>query len=357
MSGRVCGLAFRGGVASGRRVNARLGVTWCLVLACGRTEVVRLPLEPPPVVDAGLARDAGSADAGPDAGRLDAGFVPRPCIDGTFTLSPAEPVVMLVLDRSGSMDTVFSGGVTRWSALVSSLRATLPGVDQSMQLGGLAFPPNVADSCTVPDVAGIWPSRGNVRQILSNLESIVPGGSTPTAEAVRVAAQILKGRRASNAARAIVLATDGAPSCEAGLEGTLVRLRDAERDGIPTWVIGIADDPFLDRALRQMAISGGRARATPNEYYPAQSPEQLELAFRTIRDQVGACSFLTSSVPDARGTIRVTFDGVEVTHDERGLEGWRWTDRENGELSLVGTACERAVARPASLVATVACQR
>jgi hypothetical protein len=282
--------------------------------------------------------------------------VPKPCIDGTFSLSPAEPVVMMVLDRSGSMDALISPSQTRWEALVASLQATLPQVDQRMQLGGLAFPTSTTDPCTVPPIAGIWPARGNVPLLVSNLSSLRPEGPTPTQSALQVASQVLRGRRASNSARAMVLATDGQPTCTGNpLPDVLDELSRAARDGIPTYVIGIADDPSLRPALQAMAVAGARPRPGALGFYSAQSPTELQLAFRTVRDQVGACSFLTNSVPDGDGGIRVTFEGLQVPVDQGGSGGWRWTDRDNGELALVGSICDRAITRPSSLVVTVSC--
>lgn len=330
-----------------------------LGIGCGRTEVVAFSLPPPVTVDAG--RDAGSVrdagvDAGVDAGLIDAGFVPKPCIDGTFSLSPAEPVVMMVLDRSCSMDALISSTETRWEALVASLQATLPQVDQTMQLGGLAFPTNTGDLCVVPSVAGIWPARGNVSLLVANLRSLRPEGPTPTESALSVASQVLRGRRAGNSARAMVLATDGEPNCSSNpLTGTLAELSRAASDGIPTYVIGIADDATLRGPLQAMSQAGSRPRAGSQGFYSAQSPAELQLAFQTIRDQVGACSFLTSSVPDSDGGIRVTFEGAVVPPDDGGLGGWRWTDRDNGELALFGPVCARAVSRPSSLIVTVSC--
>src|SRR4051812_41809074 len=78
-----------------------------LLCACGRSNVYRY---------------ASSFDAGEpmsDAGQLDGGRVP--CIPGHITLVRANPVVMLVLDRSGSMGFRF-GQVTRWQALVNGLK-------------------------------------------------------------------------------------------------------------------------------------------------------------------------------------------------------------------------------------------
>lgn len=315
-----------------------------------------MPVPDASVPDAG--RDAGidaGIDAGTDAGRVDAGFVPKPCIDGTFTLSPAEPVVMLVLDRSCSMDSSFGTG-TRWTALVSSLEATLPAVNQTMQLGGLAYPPDSTDTCLVPSVAGIWPARGNVPAMLSNLRSILPFGSTPTQAALAVAGNVLRNRRAANAARAMVLATDGQPTCSFdALTETLDELTISANNGIPTYVIGVADDIGLRSSLQLMAEAGGRARSGSQGFYSAQTPAELQQAFATIRDQVGACSFLTNSVPDTRGSIVVTFDGATLPLDETGRSGWRWTDRPNGEIALVGDTCTRAVSRPAGLIVTVRC--
>ncbi len=331
-------------------------------IACGRTEVVTFTLPPTVTVDAG--RDAGSRDAGADAGvdagfdagPIDAGFVPKPCLDGTFSLSPAEPVVMLVLDRSCSMDALISSTQTRWEAVVSSLEATLPQVDRTMQLGGLAYPISIGEPCVIPPQAGIWPARGNVSLLVSNLRSLRPEGPTPTEAALGAAGQVLRARRAGNSARAMVLATDGEPTCTSSpLADTLTELRRAATDGIPTYVIGIADDSTLRASLQAMSLAGSRPRAGSQGFYSAQSPAELQLAFRTIRDQVGACSFLTSSVPDSDGGIRVTFEGAEVPTDDGGIGGWRWTDRENGELALTGPVCARAVARPSSLVVTVSC--
>ncbi|MCA3011464.1 MAG: hypothetical protein INH41_03595, partial [Myxococcaceae bacterium] len=62
-----------------------------------------------------------------------------------------------------------------------------------------------------------------------------------------------------------------------------------------------------------------------------------------------------SSVPDAQGSIIVSLDGARVPFDETGQQGWRWTDRDNGELTLVGDVCTRAIARPASIVVSVTC--
>lgn len=312
------------------------------------------------MVDAGLSSDGSVADAGVvDAGVPDAGFVPRPCIAGTFTIFPAEPVVMLVLDRSSSMAVPISSTQTRWEAVVSSLLATLPAHEATMQIGGVAFPnlANNADSCGGADL--IRPDRNNARRFISTVTNRRPEGETPTARAVLYATEELRRRRASNVARAIVLATDGEPGCTPNpLVGVVFVLEQSVAAGVPTWVVGLTGDAGVESSLNAMAVAGSRPLAGARAFYSAQSEAELELAFSAIRDQVRSCSFLTESVPDRDGGITVSFAGAEVPlATDGGVNGWRWTDRENGELALLGSVCAQAVAAPSSVVVTVTCGR
>lgn len=54
--------------------------------------------------------------------------------------------------------------------------------------------------------------------------------------------------------------------------------------------------------------------------------------------------------------MQVTVDGVPVDLDPSGLDGWFFSNRLNGELSLVGSACDQLIRAPQLPVrATVAC--
>lgn len=336
-----------------------------MVIGCGRTEVVRwTPKFTPPDggvdagTDAGRPIDAGF-DAGlPDAGQPDAGI--KPCIDGRFTLTAAEPVVMLVLDRSGSMIDLFpTGQISKWDALRNALNQTLPAVDNSMQLGVVFFPIDGADDCEVPAVTALQPGRGHASLILDTIAITEPRGATPTSAALRVGFDMLQTRRTANTARGMVLATDGEPSCTT-LGDVEIDLRVALDAGVPTWVVGIesAFRPELSAALEAMALAGGRPQLDGGtSYFSARSSTGLVDAFAAIRDQVAACSFLTESVPDLDGGITVTYGAQQVPHDPSGVSGWLWTDRNNGELVLRGDYCARAISMPQPLHVVVSCSR
>ena len=309
----------------------------------------------------GPSSDAGtSADAGADSGDPPVG-----CRDGRFSLHHAAPAVMFVLDRSQSMRQRLQSGDTRWNTLIDALATTLPVVDDTMEIGALLYP--IADSaqqsCLVPGNADLQPALGNVRPLTKLLRNDGPHGSTPTADAVDRAASALLGFRAATRARAMVLATDGEPTCNAGLDGrtcscidgrcgnhpegclddvrTASRLATYRDQGLPTYVIGIQDpdNTALVRVLDALALAGGRPKTAGSpSYYAASSRSELELALGTIRDQVGACTFLTTSVPGANGSIVITINGTPVPEGA----AWSWSNRANGEILFTAAVCDVA---------------
>jgi von Willebrand factor type A domain len=305
------------------------------------------------------------------------------CTPGAVTLSAAEPEVMFVLDRSGSMKTAFSGNQSRWQVLTSALAATLPPVDGTMAIGALLFPSGSSmNDCSLPGTASLTPALDHVQPLLAILESTSPGGSTPTASAIDVASALMLEVRAATTARALVLATDGAPNCNPALDvstctcatggncqrdpdqclddtRTVAQIATVAAQGIPTYVIGIANagDGVFSSVLDAMAVAGGRPlTGGSTSYYPALSQSDLETAISTIRDQVGACTYLTTSVPSASGSITLTFNGQTLPYDPSGASGWSWSSKSNGEILLLGSTCATvAGSSNGALVANVTC--
>lgn len=340
------------------------------VVGCGRTELVRYSLERPDAsVDAG--RDAG-VDAGRDAG-LDAGFdagTDAGCMDRPVPMTPAFPTVMLVIDRSGSMEDDLDGrpdagaGLSRWEVLQRSLSTVLPPLDQQLALGAVTYPQDMT-SCDVPTAADLAPARGNVNALLALLRGITPEGGTPTAGVVGTAAATLLNTPTASSARALVLATDGAPNCNFALnpdtctctappvsrpncDGVTLCLDDTRtidaistvfrNSGIPTYVIGLGSQlnqfaGMLDR----MAVAGGVPRMGTPRYYSVTSQTELTDAFTRITSQLTRCTFLVSNLA-LNEPLTVRVDGVEVPE---GPTGWEWADGMHTELVLRGMVCDR----------------
>lgn len=331
-----------------------------LLLACGRTQPVHYSTDggdellPARLPDGGLA-----------------------CVDGTLALRPARPVVMLVVDRSSSMNQSFPGtGATKWNALRSALHQALPPWNETLELGLQLFPSTGANTCSVAAAPELSPAFQGVDAVLARLDGTGPGGSTPTALGVESAGAALTSLRTAGSAKALVLATDGAPDCNANLNPractcvggttctatrclddtrTLERISTLAASGIPTWVIGLrssSDAVFVD-VLNRMAEAGGRPMQGTQHFFAASSQPELEGALAEIRRQVGTCHYLTTSVPDVGGSIELNLEGDFVKYDASQFDGWSWVDADNGELALHGAACARAEALPLSALSVV----
>lgn len=344
-----------------------------LSFGCGRTEVVRYSVEPPDAsVDAGrpdAGRDAGTPDAGPpDAGPPDAGPPDAgPCIPRPVPLVPAVPTVMFVIDRSGSMDQDLDGrydaGVPRWRVLETSLRSTLPPLDQQIAMGALMYPVRL-DSCAAPTGVDLSPAQGNASRLLGLFTTSRPLGGTPTADALSVAAAHLRTLRTATSARAVILATDGAPNCNLNLNpatcvcssppnpdcpgpdfclddvGTINELRNLFASRLPTYVIGLGSglNQFAS-TLDAMAVAGGVPRmGVGPRYYSVANQAELTDAFSRITSQLTRCTFLLNGL-SVNDTFTVQVGGVSVP---QGPNGWEWLDQVNGELALHGMACDQA---------------
>ena len=341
--------------------------------SCGARTALDADFDASAPTDAGRDGDA-TLDADAD---LDARVG---CVPGDFPLTRAYPSVMLVIDRSTSMNTAF-GTSTRWVVLKEALAAALPPIDRTIALGALIFPAGGGGACVAPSAPDIDPALSNASAVMAKLLERNPSGSTPTAESLEVAASSLAGLRTATSARALVLATDGAPGCNTTLDPatctcisgtrctraerclddkrTVATIARAAAQGIPTYVIGLQDaaNATYSDVLDAMAVAGGKPRTgAARKYYAATSRAELDAALVAIRAQVGECTFLTTSVPSADGTIVLTLDGAEIPFDPSGVSGWRWQNQANGEIALTADECTRASRPGVAFKATVACE-
>lgn len=341
-----------------------------------------------PDADASVDRDAeADADAAVDA-PLD-GLVP--CVPGNFSFQLAIPQVMFVLDRSGSMAFALGqdsepppGRPTRWTVLRDALQQVIVPFDQQLAMGAKFFPEanadpfNAAQACITTSGVGNAPALGNAQSILNVFLGTEPKGGTPTASALQIAAQYLSQSR--SVARAMVLATDGAPNCNPSLnanactctsggncslrpdgaydclddQATVSVLGDVFGNRkIPVYVIGIGGIGF-GSVLDAMAVAGGRPRAGSPKYYAATTPAEMTAAFTAVRDSVANCTYITPSSPTDPDAIDVVVGGAAVPRDPSRTNGWDWIDQAFGQLQLFGPACAAATRNNVS--GTVGCR-
>jgi von Willebrand factor type A domain len=360
------------------------------IASCGS----RTPLTDAETADDTTTPDANVTDAGKDAPREDVTDAPV-CVPGRFVLEPAAAQLMFVLDRSGSMKLDLAGNPprlspSRWSTLETGLRQTIVPFSGQISMGAKFFPEpatnqqDAVEACRSDPGVGIAPALNNANAILDVFKTTKPLGGTPTAEAVRLAAEYVAKQR--TVARAIVLATDGAPNCNAALDrhtctctGSDPAACSAQFDGryeclddarsisvigdifktrqIPVYVVGIGGSELLEylATLDAMAVAGGRPKPTSPKYYDVQTPTEMNAALTTIRDSVSRCTFLTPSVPADPNAISIEINGASVPRDETHAEGWDWVDQAYGVVAFFGAACTSAGSGSAKVGGVVAC--
>jgi hypothetical protein len=346
----------------------------------------------------------------PDSGLLDASLMESPpdgalkCTPGRFTFELATAQLMFVLDRSGSMAFALDGGrpdpdgnlppgvLSRWDTLRDALVQTITPFDDTLAMGAKFYPeelppgPNPpADKACQTDVGvGIPPARGNASRIINVFDTTLPVGGTPTSEALRLAAQYLAGSR--SVARTIILATDGAPNCNANLDAsrcvctsmadncssssvgeynclddtnTINVVRNVfDTQKIPVYVIGIGstERPEFLKVLDDMAVAGGRPRATMPRHYNVQTSAELKTALQSIGDSVAKCTYLTPSSPVDPNAIAVEIDGRPIRRDLTHTKGWDWIDQAFGTLAFFGASCTSASTGKPAISGVVTCR-
>src|SRR3954453_12771410 len=133
------------------------------------------------------------------------------CGAKAFNLEKAPAQILIVLDRSGSMNEIVTGTVgSKWVNVTGALNETLTATNGTVLWGLKTFP--APTGCAVADGVEVPIAAMNATPIATAMMPIVPNGSPPTALAVTKAIEYLKGL-GTNTPKYIVLATDGLPNC------------------------------------------------------------------------------------------------------------------------------------------------
>lgn len=280
---------------------------------------------------------------------------------GTQTSSTSqEPAdVLLVLDRSGSMersiadDCYCSGNndvcpdtascTVRWPALTSAVTTTLastPGIRWGLEF----FPSPGGGNCTVNSAVQVPIENGSASRIQTEITGASPGGYTPTASAIKTATAYLKTLTDQNN-KVILLATDGEPNCKGGnntnpdVPGTVDAIAAALAAGFKVYVIGIG--PSVGN-LDNFAQAGGTTKS-----FPATSAQDLANALAAISKSVTTCTFTLAQVPPDVNNIAVYVDKNLVPKDA--TNGWS-LGANSQTVELNGSTCAKITSGAATQV-------
>jgi hypothetical protein len=328
---------------------------------------------PPFVIDldGGIVRDG--AMSSPD---LNCGAI-------TKTSSKLPPDILIVLDRSGSMNESYNGtscgaggtggrpgggtncgADSKWAKVVPAITQVVSETDTEVNWGLKFFPESMGgagmDACAVSNNADVTvgPSKGAAIQTAIMGSTQANGGvatgynGTPTRNAANGAAGYLQTLTDTNP-KFILLATDGVPTCpEPGVTdaspGAIAAVQAAKTAGYSTFVVGIAtaNSAAADATLSGMATAGGLARAATPTYYPVTNADDLAAAIRTLVGVAATCSFQVGPTPTSDGTtsldkIDVFGDGVPIQRDMTHANGYDYKDASMQQIEVHGPLCDQ----------------
>lgn len=292
--------------------------------------------------------------------------------------------LLLVIDKSGSMDDTGGFADTKWEVMRQALNTALDEVkyDINFGLSLYPFPDNplvgisketcgeVGNCCEMPTETepniGVAPGIDTVPLILDEFIKVNPGGGTPTAVALAHAYDyfVYGSGKDLEGDKFVVLATDGGPNCNDELQcdsssctlnieersdsctpetdtccvgntgrvaclddlATLQAVETLAAAGIDTFVIGVPGSEFYSDMLDDLAEEGGRAlEGEERKYFQVEGADGVDAltdVFRTItRELVTSCEIPLTSDSGSLVEINVAVDCEIVPRYEGATSG------------------------------------
>jgi hypothetical protein len=328
----------------------------------------------------GIAGSSGPGSAGSSGGLSmgGAGGTDRNCGLYQFNPIPKNADLLLVLDRSASMEDPIgaSGTPSKWSVVIPTLKSVVTATDSSVLWGMKSFPEGSGSACVASSVTSaidVQVAAMNAKAVTDAIAATTDAGNgTPTGDAINAAVTYLKSLPDSNP-KYIVLATDGEPSCAAITSGdtnstdsrnyAVTAVTNAKTAGFPTFVIGIATTKASEEAtLNAMAMAGGEVPAGATnplapQFYSATDTATLTAALDSITGQISSCLFpLTTPPPVPNDPTKLGVylgtgsNMIKIPPDPNKADGWAYTDTNDTAVEVYGSWCTMLQAAGAGAV-------
>ncbi len=251
-----------------------------------------------------------------------------------FDILAVPPNVLLVLDRTGSMDGEVpnSGGKDRWTVAKEAIASMTANFDGAIRFGLDVFSACQQDGCAPGTiVAPIGTPVAQINQTIENT-SLCNSGHPETVIGATLAALVGESSlQDPGRDNVVLLITDGQDNCGGGGAQAAAQLL-AQTIPVKTYVIGFSGD--VDAAeLTGIATAAGTA-----PYYQADEPSTLEAALQTIAANVTTCTFqLQGPPPDEQMYVFFNDDPAGIPQDP--AQGYTY-DPATHSIVFHGDACE-----------------
>lgn len=259
------------------------------------------------------------------------------CNGVAFQAEPVVPNMLIVFDRSNSMNQAGGGGKTKWTIAKEALNLLLDDHGTNVRFGLDMFAAN--NDCAAGNVnVGVG---DNTAGTISDTIADASAASNTPIRSTMSALRSYAGLKDTNHPNYVLLITDGEESCSGLFDdppSTPVQQLRNQTPSVKTFVVGFGSGVSAGQ-LNDIAVKGGTALAGPTKYYQANDAAQLSDALDTILGTVLSCSYTLDQVPEDLGELYVYEDDAPIGQDTTHANGWDY-DPATGELTFYGAACD-----------------
>ena len=324
-----------------------------------------MPSTPAAPVDMNMQSsvDAGTTGMGPDdnnCGSVEVTPMVHMTEMTTTTTTPGN--LLIIFDKSLSMNEGWSGGSSKWQAATSAITQAVTSLQNDIAMAGAIFFPwnDFPDGCNVDPVDSgsqiAWMAGTDFVPAWSSwIGSHSPGGFTPTDAAAQQADAALGAELPMlMGTTAVVFITDGDPTCGTSNASVAVQLAGKWLNdyGIKTYVVGLPGTSASgEQVLTSLATAGGTMTYTsPNDATGLQN-----LLSQIVTSSVMTMTTTTTSFDSCMVTLPMqppNPDDVHLVVTEAGVKqdvardlgsGGGWTLSADGtEIVLQGLFCDYA---------------
>lgn len=329
--------------------------------------------QPIPMVDASTECEVGSFCENTEPDPTNCGSL---TLEGEVETIENPGNVLLIFDRSGSMDNNWNGQ-KRWEAAGTAIINALTPIADKVTVGAVFFPsPDAQMGCAPGDwlcgITGGFVGSGNCAvNPISSTDQInfmpgpqfldafdgdpannvppmyapVNGGSTPLMDGVVRAQEALAGASLTGKVTTVII-TDGAPNCGWNADTTNQVVTTWASSGVPTHVVGLPGSDGGGQVLTSLAMLGGtNTYLTPTDTTLLQQ-ELSKIVMQTVSVGFKECTIQLNPPADVPEDLHmvVSEGGAEQDMPRTfGTGEQAWTVSSDGAVvELLGNVCDAA---------------
>jgi hypothetical protein len=289
------------------------------------------------------------------------------CASANVRASRIKPSILFVVDRSLSTQEQYPGSRSRWQAMYDALMAQNAGLIaklQSVAYFGMVLYDSGDNAASCPRLIVVNPALNNYNAINAKYRQAQPAGYTPTALALEAAYKLVPRQSLDKeiGAQFVILCTDGEPngcSVDGGArggwlglggipptdyDGPVAQVTAAAKDGIKTYVIGIAVQDEAKTHLEELARLGDTGSPA---FSPANKGDLVDTLSQIVGGAIGCRVRLNGEVTagkECQGYVELNSQTLKCND----ANGWKLADKSHIELQ--GIACKTFVSDPKAIL-------